>query len=111
MRNLEPELTKLDNGDYFLIVTNVVITSKGKIVYFENDGIYKIGGGADDTKWKKEIDNKISTIMNSSAISFEPARLNGKPVNYVISNTVGYANGQNIEVRDHKVKWYRIKEQ
>ena len=112
MRNMETDFSKLENGEYFFVVCNVVVNSKGKIVYFENQGIYKVGGGADETKWKKEIDKKINGIVSSSAIDFKPATLNGRPVNYLISNTVGYTNGKTtFKVKDHKVSWYRIEEQ
>jgi len=113
MRNMETEFAKLKNGEYFLVISNVIINTKGSIVYFENDGIFHVGAEIDKTqKLVKEIDAKLYNLLNNSEISFQPAMLNGSPVNYLISNTVGYTNGETtFRVKDHKVKWYRIEEQ
>ncbi len=109
--NIKTELEKLNNGAYFITITNVVINAAGKIVYFENKGVFKIGGGIDEQiKQKQQINNKIAKLMDKT-VSFEPATQNGKMVAYLISNTFGYRNGENITVINHKAEWKSIDEQ
>lgn len=111
VRNLKPEFEKLADGEYNLIISEVVIDRKGKVIYYENYGIQKIGADVDEKVTnKKPIVDKIEKLLSDGSLAFTPASINGKPVDYLISNTIGYTGG-NIVVKDHKVQWTSIEEQ
>ncbi len=111
VRNLKPEFEKLADGEYNLIISEVVIDKNGKVVYYENNGIQKIGADVDEKETnKKPIIDKIEELLSDSKLVFEPATLNGQPVDYLISNTIGYTGGD-IVVKDHKLQWTSIEEQ
>ena len=112
IRNLNSEFEQLADGKYNMIIGNVVINSQGKVVYYENKGIQKLGSDVDDAATnKKPIINKIEALLNDKNLEFSPAIYRGKPVDYLITNTIGYRNGESIVVKKHKMHWDSIEEQ
>lgn len=91
--NMKKELKKLDDGDYRLIVENIVIDNKGKLVYFEFGGlkkVIKLEGKKQKTegidKKTEEIFVKKVAILINSAPTHTPAIYDGNEVNSSINN-------------------------
>ncbi|MFI5196911.1 MAG: M56 family metallopeptidase [Chitinophagales bacterium] len=109
IRNAEKEICELDNGEYSLLVEDVVIDEKGKVVYFDNNGVFQNGKDIDAQKAQKQkIDNKIDDLMNKAPL-YEPASANDKPVPFLINSlscfTYGYTYGWEFTIKDHKIVW------
>lgn len=91
--NMKKELKKLDDGDYRLIVENIVMDNKGKLAYFEFGGlkkVIKLEGARQktediDKKTEEKFAKKIALLINS-APSHSPAVYDGNEVNSSINN-------------------------
>ena len=103
-KNLSADLNKLPNGNYFLYVSNVVVDDKGKVVFYEYDGLTsernKVKVPADI---KKSIAGKIDAIINK-APAFKPGKVNGYTV---IVRTDIMMSQFNIQVKNHKATLVR----
>ena len=111
VKQLTPVMEQQADGAYNLIISNVIINAQGKVVYYENTGIQKIGEDVDEKSTnKKLINNKIEAILKGNNLQFIPATYNGKAVAYLISNTIGYS-GTAVVVKNHKVIWKSMEEQ
>ena len=79
-KGLSTDLNKLPDGNYYLYVSNVIIDNKGKVVYYEYDGI---SSERNKTKIpadvKKAIASKIDPLINKAA-AFKPGKVNGYAV-------------------------------
>ena len=101
MKNVKAELEKLDDGEYFITIGDIVVDANGTIAYFDNQGVFRTGGGMDEHNLqKKNIDSKITDLMYSSP-AYIPARVNGKRVPYLVND----GNGWTFTVKDHSLQW------
>ncbi len=71
---LKTKLDKLEDGNYILSIHNVVVDSKGSLIYYEFDGIKKlitktvfISGQTDETR--KKLDAVMSNIARDTSLS------------------------------------------
>jgi len=98
LKGLTTEFSKLPNGRYLLYLSNIIVDSKGRLVYYEYEGV-----SAERSKYKipadirKAIDNKIDILVNK--IAFRPGMLNDKPVTVLTDITMGMFT---IVVKNHK---------
>jgi hypothetical protein len=109
LQNITKDCARLDDGEYFLLVMDVVVSTKGEIVYFNNEGIFKNMGNMDDqVEIKKRIDTKIETLMEN-APTLEPALLNNQPVTIYMGSVspfyYGYKSQPDLIIKDHKIIW------
>jgi len=109
IQNAKKEMETLDDGNYFILIEDVVIDSKGKIAYFDNQGLGQVGADIDKQAEKKQnIENKISDLMNN-APALKPAHVNSTPVPFFINSitcySYGYNNGWDFTVKNHKITW------
>ena len=103
-KNLSKELDKLPNSVYTINLYNVIVDTKGKIVYYECDGIADYYGGLSRDKKispanQKEITEKIKQLLNNVP-AMKPATLNHKKV-AATANTL-FMN-YTITVKDHEI--------
>jgi hypothetical protein len=104
VKGLSTELNKLSNGNYFLYVSNVIVDDKGKVVYYEYDGLTsernknKISADV-----KKALEKQIDPLLNS-APGFTPGKLKGRPV---IVRTDIMLSMFRIAVKNHKATMVR----
>ena len=111
VKQLTPIMEQQADGEYNLIVSNVIINTQGKVVYYENTGMQKIGAAVDEKETnKKLINDKLEALLKGNNLQFIPATYNGKAVAYLISNTIGYS-GTAVVVKNHKVIWKSMEEQ
>jgi hypothetical protein len=107
-------LSKLPDGDYFLDIDNIIIDTKGKIVYYDYQGIFdkpltnkEMSDGvkqtylqiADDIK--KPLGKKIEKLFTNAPVC-KPGQKDGKPV---ISRTDINFYGYRITVKSHAVTY------
>ncbi len=109
MQSSKKEMAALDDGKYFIDVADVVIDAKGRVVYYDNQGVFKIGEDINkQIKRKQDIDNKITSLMNSAPL-FEPARFNNTPVAFLMNSVTcfsyGYNTGWDFTVKGHQIIW------
>lgn len=86
LTNMKKELKKLNDGEYKIVLGDIVIDKEGAIAFYSFGGVWHIS--RDNTKYtEKEIDpdtekqiiRKISTLIDNAPKS-EPATINEKPV-------------------------------
>lgn len=100
---LQPELDKLEDGVYRYDIDRMVLSAKGKLVYYEPRGI-SIDMSEQEAQPKldknviQNINHQLAEAIEGS-LSFKPALKDGKPVNVRISlgNWV-------VLVKNHKTK-------
>jgi hypothetical protein len=97
---------RLEDGDYAILLNDVLIDTKGNITWFENYGVIKIGG--DKFNLRGETEKKINELL-ATAPPFTPTMLNGMPVAYLITspytvNTTDYPP-YHVSVRNHRITW------
>jgi hypothetical protein len=79
LKGLNSEFSKLPDGRYLVYVSNIIVDNKGKVVYYEYEGIaserskVKIPDSV-----KNAIDVKIDPL--ATRLVFKPGRMNDKPV-------------------------------
>ncbi|MBS1773019.1 MAG: M56 family metallopeptidase [Bacteroidetes bacterium] len=91
--NLKDEVQQLSNDEYEIHLSNIIIDGKGKIVYYDYDGI-SFQEYANPKRAQKTIDSsvqvsfskRIARLLNNVP-SNTGAKLNGKPVPFMIHNT------------------------
>lgn len=106
LSNLGNELSKLEDGYYWLYVDNVVIDEAGNIVYYEYDGLNGTSNNYPETK-HPEVDKatsdafgkKIGKLLDS-APQHAPAHLKGYPVPYLVTGVV-FHNA--FQIKNHKL--------
>ncbi len=107
MKEIQKEVEQLEDGEYFILISDVVVDKGGRVAYYENKGILKNGVG-DGFELKNKIDEKISSMLQQST-TYTPANLNGSAVacyyRSLFPDTYGYGGYTEIEVRNHTVKW------
>lgn len=88
--NMKDELKKLDNGKYWLGITNVVVDKNGDIVYFDYSGlqtespmIKNVGTNNIDLVLQAKISKKVSRLLLEMP-RHAPGVSNGREVNSVI---------------------------
>ncbi len=109
LQNIAHDCERLDDGEYFLLVTDVVVSTKGEIVYFNNQGIFKdMGDISKQSELKNKIDTKIETLMEN-APTLEPALLNNQAVPIYMGSIspfyYGYKSHPDLIIKDHKIMW------
>lgn len=94
-RELKEELNKLPDGDYSLVVDNVVVDGAGKLVYYE----YHEMKGNIPEKFRKSIRSRLDTLM-VKAPPFRPGQVVSHQNSIVFTDitTKNYI----IQVRKHK---------
>jgi hypothetical protein len=99
---LKAELNRLDDGIYQIRASNVVVDDKGKVVYYNLQGLepmYMPGKNTVITDGlKAEMMSRISKLLEGP-VNFKPAIKDGKSINSVI--TIGLNPTPRIVVRDH----------
>ncbi len=104
VRGVSAELNKLPSGVYYLYVSNVVVDAKGKIVYYEYDGLTSERNRTKvPADIKSAVEKKIDPLMNA-APAFKPGRINGKAV---IVRTDIMLSLFKIVVKNHKATLVR----
>jgi hypothetical protein len=99
-RELRDELNKLPNGNYVMLVDNIVVDDIGKIVYYEYHGMR-----SDNPKTKvsaiheKPIIKKLDMLMTKAA-PFRPGQV--QQYQNAIARTDITFDMYTIEIRDHK---------
>jgi hypothetical protein len=63
--NLKPMLEKLEDGKYFFGPGNSVVSTEGRIVYYQYWGVRSQGYANPDTALTKEIDRKTIALMET----------------------------------------------
>jgi len=101
--NLQKEFSKLDNGEYSFNVERVVLDEKGKIGYYEANGISVYSAPYEQERiinaaLKHAIDKKIVNLLEASE-GFKPAMKDNRPVNVRV-NTGTYE----VIVKNHIAK-------
>ncbi len=107
LQNARKEFEQLADGDYFILISKVVVDEKGKVVYFENEGIFQDKEDMDkQPRQKKLVDKKLNALMDDAPVSI-PASCDGKPVAYLIDYlftfTYGYESPSFLTVKEHKI--------
>jgi len=109
LQNITKECEELADGEYFILEFDVVVDTRGQIVYFKNEGIFKEGGGIDkQSDLKAKIDYTIETLLEN-APSLEPAKVNNVAVPYNIRTIspfyYSYNSHPDLIVKNHKIMW------
>ena len=103
-KGLSNELNKLPDGSYYLYISNIIIDNKGKLVYYEYDGLTSRKNKPKvPVDIKKAIDNKIDALMNK-APAFNPGSVND---HNVIVRTDIMLSMFTIVVKKHKAIFTR----
>ena len=98
VKKLSKELSQLPDGLYTLPIDDIVINTKGKVVYYK----YYSGQRTDiPDKLKKKIDSEIDAVL-ISAPTMVPGKLNNKPVN-VVMPIKDETRTCRVQVEDHKI--------
>ena len=104
IKSIAPLATDLEDGDYNIVVYNIIVDKKGQVVYYESHGLIqlvpdaKAFGGTKQVRLddKKTVD-AINKMMDAIP-DFNAAMLDQQPVPYKMSQL---APGRKIEVRNH----------
>ncbi len=113
LRNTIKEFEAMEDGSYFFLAEDVVVDAKGAIVYFNIEGVHRIGHDtSDQVKRFNIIAKKIDNLLDNGP-AFEPAKVNGLPVAFLINSVSAYSFGYNhkdghdgdVAVKDHKIVW------
>ncbi len=104
-KNARSEFEKLQDGNYVILLNDVVIDKKGKIAYYEYNGLIN-AELADKFPMKKETDLAlVNLIMNAPECS--PATKNNIPVPYLITylyeKAVNKDYPYSFTIKNHKV--------
>ncbi len=113
MHNLKSDFAKMDDGYYCLIINNLIIDEKGKIVYYEYENVRKSNRyfireslimdssriTSIDKKDQQIIFGKINDLMQKVP-PFVPGMLDGKKV-IAYYDDMGFS--RSIKVADHEV--------
>ncbi len=108
LQNAAKEFETLEDGNYLIIIENVVIDPKGKVAYFENKGVFQDLGDINkqQPKQKEITDKKLHDLMDNAPVSY-PAMINDNPVPFLIEELFpyyfGYSSGIDFTVKEHKV--------
>ena len=105
LSNLKEELAKLKDDTYALNLQHVVVDEKGRIVYFEYNGISVFGAAGNDPN-KSGVDKSVQTRITrqvytllNNAPAHTPASVNAHDVPAMISD---YDRGM-FTIKDRKV--------
>lgn len=104
---LQDELSQLPDGNYSLIISNIVTSASGHIVYYDFDGISpQYNGTASrimpiDKELERTINEKTERLLDK--ISISPAKYKGKKVHCLTNGGKVFNSYSAIEVKDHKV--------
>jgi len=119
LKNLKNELLQLDEGEYRLFVSDVLVGENGAIVYFDGLGIYNYLSNMGIAKGKREytysspydsskISEKImenvrkkTSLLLDNASLYTPGELNGKKV--ATWTTDDYMFWTPFKIKDHKL--------
>lgn len=122
LNHVKADLEKQPDGQYQIFINNIIVDSKGQLVYFESQGISKnphsytmqeedgkklLKGNPDDNKstemdkaGKDAINKKIELYLSNEDIEFSPAIKNGQPV--ICNTDGGFRFQRSITVENHK---------
>jgi hypothetical protein len=101
---MQQSLAQLPTGQYFFSLRNAVLDEKGKLVYYEQEGIGIYASSSDesmpviDDKVKKSILLKLQSVLTQSA-NIQPAYKGNQavPVRLELGKYI-------IQVKDHKAQ-------
>ena len=98
-KHLATELDKLPDGTYVLDLYNIVLDSKGRIVFYEYNGITNYDNkGTIPAEIMKAIDKKIDPALYG-APAMKPAKIDGKGV-YALTDIL--LSLYKVEVKNHR---------
>jgi hypothetical protein len=104
-KNAKSAFEKLQDGNYIILLNDVVIDKEGKIAYYEYSGLIN-AELADKFPLKKETDMAIANLI-LNAPKYSPATKNNLPVPYLISYPYERAANKDYQyiftVKKHKV--------
>jgi hypothetical protein len=104
LEQLRYDLEKLKDGNYFIVISDIVIDENGRIAYFQNDGI----GPDDSIKNRQILNDKIDELL-AAAPAYEPAKLNNARVpcfaRSLFAGTFGYGPGADFTIQNHKLTY------
>jgi len=104
IKSLSADLNKLPNGNYFLYVSDVIVDNKGKIVFYEYDGLTsERNKNKVPPAIKKSLADKIDDVMYKAPL-FKPGKVNGYAV--IVRTDVMMSNFI-ISVKNHKATLVR----
>ena len=93
LANMGKEIAQLQDGEYFMTLSNIVANKAGAVVYFELDGITQTITNESgvtfsvtiDEKLVKRFEEKIAKLL-TDAPRYPPATYDGEAVNCIIDN-------------------------
>lgn len=95
---ITPDLEKLDDGTYMIFINQVIIDTKGKIVYNSEP---QVRDTSDFKKTFPGLGKKITTALND-AHNFKPVLRGDVPVIFMMQEDM-FTRHPRITVRNHKV--------
>jgi len=100
---LQPQLNKLENGEYNFNIERVVLNDQGKVAYYEANGISVYTAPYEkeriiERSLKQAIDERVKNVLETSP-AFRPAIKDGKAVN--VRLTTG---NYDIIVKNHQAR-------
>ena len=103
-KGVSTDLNKLPDGSYYLYVSNLIIDNKGKLVFYEYDGLTsKRNKTKVPAEIKRSIDGKIDSVINNVPI-VKPGKMNN---NTVIVRSDAMLSNYTIVVKKHKAIFTR----
>lgn len=107
LSNMNNEIEQLADGEYMMIIKDIVLSSKGEIVYFEYGGLRKHEKSSDGIvnfnsipdKVNERFAKKIATLLNNAPKQY-PAKHYQKDVHCMIPNSAFY---KSFTVRNKKL--------
>ncbi|MCF8449354.1 MAG: hypothetical protein K9G49_05720 [Taibaiella sp.] len=107
LTKLSSELSKLDDGNYAILIMDVVVDAKGAIAYYNNAGIFKTGTDT-EIENRTQVNTLIDKVLEDAPV-YKPATLNGVPVHTyyssIFSATFGFQSQFDFSVKSHKISW------
>jgi hypothetical protein len=113
---LSSELCKLDDGNYFILILDVVVDAKGTMVYYNNEGIFRTGTDTEINN-RTRVNTLIDKVLEDAPV-YKPAKLKGVPVPahyYTIFpasfgselQSVGIQSNFDFSVKNHRISWQK----
>ncbi len=107
MKGIAADLKGLKDGEYGLVLNDIVVNDSGRLVYYKFSGVEIQGFGSFgvlvDTNKIKGLNARIEQLMTTAPL-MRPATVKGKPVPALLP--AGFRETV-ITVRDHRVAYYR----
>ncbi len=101
LHNMETELGKLYDGEYYLGIRDILVDVNGRIIYFGYEGIRHAKSGKKlPTIMQLEVYNKMLTLLEKEGL-YKPASTAG-------SKVVAYTDDGNLWTKSFKITAHKL---